>query len=417
MANIHEAVVVDGWPQHPSQEQEQPPQDLARDISKQLHRCFKEQARGTFGTKLRIMPHPDNLSIWYCAFTDLESPALEGATVLASLSFYTRHRSCQKWHRHFPDHGPQFAVLTPTGIFSPRQGTMNVCMPGLTVGSQNEWRAAWDGAPSKGSQVKVLRRDGNGSVIHKKSSSGKKGKAAPPRTSAKYDLQESMVNWFKVMLGVFDVGVDICFERPEGGAVRSGGWLSPEAASFDLQRQCAEQSLAWNWQHYPKLCELLSLPPPAEQHAGAAAGGAAAAAAAAAGGGGAKVKREGVKSEEGGGGGGGGKKAARQGGGQGGGIGRGKSGAAQVAATPPKREAPAVVGRSKARGAAAPRKRKVKVERQVEPASSNYKAGEAGGGSPSVSSTSSGSSSSSRSQPPCSVLAACTRKTSKRQRR
>ena len=46
---------------------------------------------------------------------------------------------------------------------------MNVCMPGLTVGSQNEWKAAWDGSPSKGSQVKMLRRDGNGSVVHKKS--------------------------------------------------------------------------------------------------------------------------------------------------------------------------------------------------------------------------------------------------------
>ena len=45
---------------------------------------------------------------------------------------------------------------------------MNVCMPGLTVGSQNEWKAAWDGSPSKGSQVKMLRRDGNGSVVHKK---------------------------------------------------------------------------------------------------------------------------------------------------------------------------------------------------------------------------------------------------------
>ena len=110
---------------------------------------------------------------------------------------------------------------------------MNVCMPGLTVGSQNEWKAAWDGAPSKGSQVKVLRRDGNGSVIHARGKSHGE--------MAKYDLQGSMVNWLHVMLGIFNVGVDVCFEPPTGGAVTSGGWLDPAITSYAEQRQCAEE--------------------------------------------------------------------------------------------------------------------------------------------------------------------------------
>jgi len=214
---------------------------------------MKAEVQGAFGGQLRIRPHPENMSIWYLCFQHLTSAELQGSTVLASLSFYTRHRSCAKWHRHFPEHGPQFAVLTPTGIFSPVQGTMNVCMPGLTVGSQNEWKAAWDGAPSKGSQVKVLRRDGNGSVIHKKS----KGE-----TLAKYDLQGSMVNWLNVMLGIFNVGLDVCFEPPIGGAVTSGGWLDRAATSFGEQRQCADDSLRSNWENWPKVCELLELPPP-----------------------------------------------------------------------------------------------------------------------------------------------------------
>lgn len=252
----HAAQIVDGWPQHPSQEAEHPLPSLQKDILSQLRAAMKAESRGAFAGQLRIRPHPENMSIWYLCFQNLASPELEGSTVLASLSFYTRHRSCTKWHRHFPEHGPQFAVLTPTGIFSPVQGSMNVCMPGLTVGSQNEWKAAWDGTPSKGSQVKVLRRDGNGSVIHGKSKGG---------AMAKYDLQGSMVNWLQVMLGIFNVGLDVCFEAPIGGAVTSGGWLDRAATSYAAQRQCAEDSLRWNWEHHPKVCELLELPPPVKR--------------------------------------------------------------------------------------------------------------------------------------------------------
>ena len=154
----HTAQLVDGWPQHPSQEAERPIPSLQKEILCQLRAAMKAESQGAFAGQLRIRPHPEDMSIWYICFQNLASSELKGSTILASLSFYTRHRSCTKWHRHFPEHGPQFAVLTPTGIFSPVQGSMNVCMPGLTVGSQNEWKAAWDGTPSKGSQVKVLRR-------------------------------------------------------------------------------------------------------------------------------------------------------------------------------------------------------------------------------------------------------------------
>ena len=74
-------------------------------------------------------------------------------------------------------------------------------------------------------------------------------------TAARYDLAESMVNWLKVMLGIFNVGLDVCFEPPSGGAVTSGGWLDHAATSYAEQRQCAEDSLRWNWEHYPKVSE------------------------------------------------------------------------------------------------------------------------------------------------------------------
>ena len=92
----HAAVVVGGWPRHPSQEGAKPIPSLQREIQSQLRAVVKEERRGAFGGQVRVRPHPDDMTIWYVVFENVASPALEGSTVLASLSFYTRHRSCEK---------------------------------------------------------------------------------------------------------------------------------------------------------------------------------------------------------------------------------------------------------------------------------------------------------------------------------